>query len=221
MAAPAGKDDSATAPELPVLSEIPALTRRRFSKLTKLAFDVALRAISGRDDSVLPTVFASRHGDLHKTFALLQQLAAKDALSPTQFALSVHNAISGQFSLHTHNQSDSSAIAGGPDSLHYALLEAYCRFISEPELTQLLVVYADEPVPDLYQPACQDPSVAVALALLLSRNQGQKFILQQHNDIQSHAEGDQVCKLIAFLHSDVSELCLAAKGRKWLWTRSS
>lgn len=221
MAAPTGNDDSPTGAELPALSEIPAMTRRRFSKLTKLAFDVALRASSVRDNSALPTIFASRHGDLHKTYALLQQLTAQDALSPTQFALSVHNAISGQFSLHTHNQADSSAIAGGPDTLHYALLEAACRFISEPELTQLLVVYADEPVPELYKPACQDPTAAVALALLLSRNQGQQFSLQYLSDNQSQPEADQAAKLIAFLQSGESDLCLAAKGRKWLWTRTS
>ena len=152
-------------PQLPELKQVPPMTRRRLSKLTKLAFDVALQTAEQQDNHPLPTIFASRHGDLHKTLMLLQQLGNGEELSPSQFALSVHNAISGQFSIYSQNQADSNAIAAGADSLHYAVLDAAARFYSEPALNQVLVVYADEPVPQPYQQFCQEPAAPVAQVL--------------------------------------------------------
>jgi hypothetical protein len=214
------QDDGSTAVAAqPALSQIPAMTRRRLSKLTKLAFDVALQSSAQQNHTALPTIFASRHGDLHKTLLLLQQLAQQEPLSPSQFALSVHNAISGQFSIFSQNQADSNAIAAGADSLHYAVLDAAARFCSEPELTQLLVVYADEPVPEPYQAFCQDPSVPVALALLLHRSEGQAVQFTMHNDTASQAETDQALKLLPFLQGKQANLVLAGQQRQWQWHR--
>ncbi len=215
-----GSSASAEAAVQPALNQIPAMTRRRLSKLTKLAFDVALQSSARQEHKALPTVFASRHGDLHKTLLLLQQLARQEALSPSQFALSVHNAISGQFSIFSQNQADSNAIAAGADSLHYAVLDAAARFCSEPDLTELLVVYADEPVPEPYQAFCQDPSVPVALALLLHRSEGQAVQFTMHSDAASQAEPDQALKLLAFLQGGQAGLVLAGQQRQWQWRRA-
>lgn len=217
---PSPSKDGAIAPEQPALNQVPAMTRRRLSKMTKLAFDVALQTIEQQDTTALPTIFASRHGDLHKTLMLLQQLGEKEPLSPSQFALSVHNAISGQFSMYSQNQADSNAIAAGADSLHYAILEAAARFCSESDLKQLLVVYADEPVPEPYQQFCQDPSIPIALAILLHRNEGElvKFSMQ-HNE-QSQAESDQALKLLPFLQGELEQLTLAGQQRQWQWCRA-
>lgn len=205
----------------PELSHIPAMTRRRLSKLTKQAFEVAINASTDAAPAPLPTVFASRHGDLHKTLQLLQQLAAAEELSPSQFALSVHNAISGQFSIYSQNQADSNAIAAGADSLHYALLDAAARLQQDASVEQILVVYADEPVPAAYQSFCQDPSVPVALALLLHRSDGQRVQFNSHSDSSSVAESDQAIKLLPFLHGEQAELTLAGKQRRWCWSRAN
>jgi hypothetical protein len=201
----------------PALSQVPAMTRRRLSRLSKMAFDVALHTDAANS---VPTIFASRHGDLHKTLALLQQLAAGEALSPTHFALSVHNAISGQFSLYQLNQADSNAIAAGADSLHYAILEAVARLRTEPALTEILVVYADEPVPETYQQYCQDPSVAIALALLLSRDQGQRFNFSMTADTQAAASVDQALQLLPVLQGTSAQLQISGEQCQWHWQRT-
>lgn len=218
VSAMAQQDASDSLPDVPPLTAVPAMTRRRLSKLTKLAFDVALNTVSPQQQ--LSTIFASRHGDLHKTLGLLQQLAQQEDISPTQFALSVHNAISGQFSIFTQNFADSTAIAAGADSLHYALLEATARLRTEPQLQQVLVVYADEPVPAPYQPFCQDPSVPIALALLLGRD-GDKLLFNMQPDGASKAEGDQALQLLPLLRGDVTELNVAGHNRYWLWQRAN
>ncbi|HEX5792881.1 MAG TPA: beta-ketoacyl synthase chain length factor [Rheinheimera sp.] len=214
---PEHNDDTALVPEL---KQVPPMTRRRLSKLTKLAFEVALQATKNNNNEPLPTVFASRHGDLHKTLLLLQQLGAGEALSPSQFALSVHNAISGQFSIYSQNQADSNAIAAGADSLHYAVLDAAARFYSEPALNQVLVVYADEPVPQPYQQFCQEPAAPVALALLLHRSQGQPVRFSMLNDADANAEPEQAMKLAGFLQAQCNSLTIAGNQRLWQWQRA-
>lgn len=213
---PKHDDDCA---QLPELKQVPPMARRRLSKLTKLAFDVALQAAEQQDDAPLSTIFASRHGDLHKTLQLLQQLGSGEELSPSQFALSVHNAISGQFSIYSQNKADSNAIAAGADSLHYAVLDAAARFCAEPELQQQLIVYADETIPDVYQSFCQDPSAPVALALLLHRSQGQAVQFTMRADTEAQAEPDQAIKLLAFLQQQRS-LTLSGNKRHWHWQRA-
>lgn len=211
-------DGAAMSPAQPELPQVPAMVRRRLSPMTKMAFHVALHAAT--TPIPLPTLFASRHGDLHKTLALLQQLAAGEALSPTHFALSVHNAISGQLSLFQLNHADSNAIAAGADSLHYAVLEAAARLKTEPALTDILVVYADEPVPAVYQSYCQDPSVAIAVALLFSRHQGQLISFDATADAQCIASDDQALQLLPFLRGECNALTINGSQRYWHWQRN-
>ena len=47
----------------------------------------------------LPTVFASRHGEVRSTQKMLAQLVAHEPLSPVEFSHSVHNSIAGQASI--------------------------------------------------------------------------------------------------------------------------
>lgn len=216
-------DPGLVAQPMPELTQVPAMTRRRLSKLTKLTFDVAL-AVQPHYDTLaaqqqISTIFASRHGDLHKTLGLLQQVAQQEALSPTQFALSVHNAISGQLSLFKQNRADSNAIAAGADSLHYAVLEAAARLQTEAELDQILVLYADEPVPEVYQPYCQDPAQPVALALLLSRNQGDKMHFARHSAPAQQASEQQVLQLLPLLQQQCNAVSIAGRQCFWHWQR--
>ena len=221
-------DSTQGAPDLaaklvPELTQVPAMTRRRLSKLTKLTFDVAL-AVQPHNDTSPPqqqisTIFASRHGDLHKTLGLLQQVALQEALSPTQFALSVHNAISGQLSLFKQNRADSNAIAAGADSLHYAVLEAAARLQTEADLDQILVLYADEPVPDVYQQYCQDPAQPVALALLLSRSQGEKIHFVRQSAPTLSASSEQVLQLLPLLQQHSRTVSITGRQCLWHWQR--
>ncbi|MDX3774803.1 beta-ketoacyl synthase chain length factor [Chromatiaceae bacterium AAb-1] len=203
---------------IPALSDIPAMTRRRLSKLTKMAFHTALELDKHHN---IPCIFASRHGDLHKTVELLQGIAGHQSLSPTLFALSVHNAVSGQYSIYTRNQADSNAIAAGENSLHYAILEAAARLITEPELTDILVVYADEPVPEPYPLFCQEPHIPVALALLLSSQQGDAVRLQRYATTEPSLsqQQNQALALLPFLRQDSSHSVITAADQRWEWHR--
>src|SRR5690606_5860730 len=73
----------------PDISFVPSLLRRRLSILSAGAMHVANTAL--QDERDIPVVFASRHGELGRTAAILEALAACEAPSPTAFSLSVHN----------------------------------------------------------------------------------------------------------------------------------
>lgn len=124
------------------------------------------------DAARLRFVFASQHGELGYTVALLRALAAGEPLSPTLFSLSVHNAAVGLLSTARADRGEATAVAAGEETLGYALLEAHCQFVADPE-RPLLIVYGDAPLPDEYRrfASAADASIPKgrALAVLVSR----------------------------------------------------
>ena len=99
--------------EQPECASLPAMQRRRLSRLARMTMEVASPLCN--DDEQLPFVFASRHGETTRTFSLLGEVADEQPLSPTQFGLSVHNSIAGQWSILRGQRGESTAIAGEAD----------------------------------------------------------------------------------------------------------
>lgn len=108
--------------ELPPLTEVPAMQRRRIEKLGRLVFQVTQWV--QQEQRGLPLVFASRHGDAPRSVDLLTSLAKQEPLSPASFALSVHNAIGGQYSIIRGDTTNVSAVSNGLFTPEAGLLEA-------------------------------------------------------------------------------------------------
>lgn len=208
----------AVADDVPELPQVPPMTRRRLSRLSKLLF-AALGEVD--TDAQCPVIFASRHGDLQRTLKMLQVVAAgEDALSPTQFALSVHNASAGQYSIFTQNLADSNTIAAGEESLHYAVLEALARLHSEPQLDAIVIAYADDVVPEIYQEYAQDASDSCVLALKLSRREGLPMNFAREAVDAESTQPNQAATVARFLAADAAELTLDSAGNRWCWQRA-
>lgn len=111
-------------------------------------------------------VFASRHGELTRTTAMLDDLASGEELSPTAFSMSVLNASAGLFSILQRNTAPSTAISAGATSFGYGLLEACLQLADKPE-QPVLLVYADEPIPSVYGDPALSGGTAHAIGLLL------------------------------------------------------
>jgi hypothetical protein len=122
--------------DVPALVELPAMARRRLSPLGRMAVQAAWwcqdAPMGGANqamepshrDATYPVVFASRHGDTQRTLELQDALAAGQAMSPTAFGLSVHNAISAQYSIARGDRGNYIAVAAGAASAAAGLLEA-------------------------------------------------------------------------------------------------
>jgi len=150
----------------PKLAFVPAMQRRRLSPFAKMALKVANESIDGIE-SDLPIVFSSRHGDLPKTSTLLADLADKNAISPTAFGLSVHNAIPSLFSILTNNKQAINAISAGQDSFMMALVDTYARLKSG-LADEVLFIHADQKLPETYLGFQDEQQLSHALSMVVS-----------------------------------------------------
>ena len=109
--------------EVPALPEVPALQRRRIDRMGRMAIQVAWWCSEAHASGV-PLVFASRHGDVQRSCELLAQLTSAESMSPTQFGLSVHNAIAALYSIVRGERGNYLALAAGRATVEAALVEA-------------------------------------------------------------------------------------------------
>ena len=133
----------ADAPARPSPQLLAPNERRRAPETVAVALDVALAACSaaGRDPALLPSVFASTHGDLAITDYMCTTLVdAPQTLSPTKFHNSVHNAAAGYWTIGAGAQAPATAISAYDASFAQGLLEALVQIATGSEAV-LLVAY--------------------------------------------------------------------------------
>ncbi|MCL6415854.1 beta-ketoacyl synthase chain length factor [Aestuariirhabdus sp. Z084] len=136
----------ATAPRPALLS---SREQRRASPTVRLALEVALQAVNGaeQDPARLPSIFATANGDSDILNYICQTLARQpEAVSPTKFHNSVHNAAGGYWSIGTGCRQPLNCLSSGRYSVSAGLLEAAMQLGSgEPKV--LLCAY-DVPTPE-------------------------------------------------------------------------
>lgn len=172
-----------------LLKQIPAATRRRLSLYSKVLVTAILQ-IGERQPQLkdTPVVLATRHGDLHRTEKLLRELVRGEVLSPTQFALSVNNAVLGQYSMAADNRQAMTTLSAGEQTYPLGWLEAISQLQSEAK--QVLLVYADEVPPAVYSTQIQSPLKGFSQAILLDRENGQELILDRRIKKESQLQDD-------------------------------
>lgn len=151
--------------EQPECRSLPAMQRRRLSRLARMTMEVASPLCDEAEQ--VPFVFASRHGETTRTFALLGDVNGGQPLSPTQFGLSVHNAIAGQWSILRGQRGESVALAGEADTFEHAMLEASGLLAAG--APSVLAVIAEEKPPAAYAAWISDVPFSYALALRIDR----------------------------------------------------
>ncbi|MGF1688554.1 beta-ketoacyl synthase chain length factor [Photobacterium japonica] len=157
-----------TDPAPVAVGDIPAMMRRRMSLLSKLAIQTAMTLVQSH--SVDFIVFSSRHGELHRTVTLLQDVLRGDDASPIAFSQSVHNTAAGLLTIATKLAIPVTSIAAGEHSLHAALIDA-AAYLAEHPTHRVLVVDFDEPLPvpyDIYEP---QPHQGFALGMVITQGE--------------------------------------------------
>ncbi|OZI29901.1 hypothetical protein CAL29_17540 [Bordetella genomosp. 10] len=157
----------------PQLGFLPAMQRRRLSALARMAVGSAWPL--SREGEALPMVYASHHGETTRGYELLQNLARDEALSPTSFSLSVHNACAGMWSILRHDTTESVALSVQGDGLESAIVEA--SLLLAAGHPAVLVVLAEERPPAPYAPWIDDIPFPYALALRVTGGQDYELTL--------------------------------------------
>ena len=200
----------------PDVSFLPAMQRRRLSRLARMAFSVGWPLADGREN--LPLVFVSRHGETPRTYEILSDLANEQPLSPTQFSLSVHNAIIGLWSIMRGETSEMTAIAAAGDGLENGMLEA-AALLNEGAPAVLLVITEEQP-PAAYSAWIDDVPFPYALGLLLTPGTDWRQTLNSITETRSKAHWPHALNLLRTLLGQ-QPLCQHAwKNRVWTWQRN-
>ena len=161
--------------ELSAIQHIPAMQRRRLSRLAKLALNSAIQTLNTHKVDYI--VWVSQYGDEAKTLNILEDVLSEQTPSPTQFSTSVHNAISGLYSILCQDATPATSLAG---SWNDGLIEAYAWLKTRPEARQVLLVYYDEALPDIY--AEHQPFAAFAMAAMISLAPANLMLTPKHTD---------------------------------------
>lgn len=201
----------------PDVSFLPAMQRRRLSRLARMVFAVATPLAEGQPP--MPLVYASRHGETPRNYAILSDLAHQEPLSPTQFSLSVHNAIVGLWSIQQRDRSEMTALAAEGDGLEHAVLEA-ALLLAEGAPAVLLVISEDQP-PVTYQPWISDVSFPYAVALLLKPGHRWRLSLEAATGNGTiPTEWAHALELIRALLTGRSRWQHQWKRRQWNWQQT-
>ena len=153
-----------TAP-LAKLHELPMMTARRLSSGSKLAVDCGLAMLRRHDISAV--LYTSRHGELERNYRILHALATEQALSPTDFALSVHNSAVGNLTIAAKKPIVSSSLSAGRDTFQQGLCEVIG--LLQAGYQRVLMVDFDGFLPEFYHPQLPPdmPTWPFAVALVI------------------------------------------------------
>ncbi|MNJ31417.1 hypothetical protein D3C77_260540 [compost metagenome] len=198
------------------MSFLPAMQRRRLSRLARMAFAVGWPLAEGWRD--LPLVFVSRHGETPRTYAILSDLARQQPLSPTQFSLSVHNAVIGLWSIMRGETSEMSAIAAAADGFEQGLLEA-AGLLHDGAPAVLLIIVEERP-PEAYRAWVDDVPFDYALGLLLTPGDSWSLSLGA-DDAANPAAGSEphALRWLRNLLTGQTSWTHSGKHRTWHWRR--
>jgi hypothetical protein len=171
LSSPAQWQAWAAQPTLPLgaavaeLKEMPAMARRRLDPMGRTAVQVAWWCQQA--DLGMPVVFASRYGDATRSLEMLAELARGEAVSPTAFGLSVHNAIGAMYSIARADCANYVSVAGGAASAAAAVVEAAALLADG--APEAMVVCYDAPLPGAYAEFEDEPTAAYAWAWRIAR----------------------------------------------------
>lgn len=206
----------------PDLAAVPAMLRRRISPLGRLAFQAAYWCHAAEPG--MPVVWASRFGEVSRCLELLGDLNQGDAVSPTAFGLSVHNAVSAQYSIARGDRGNHTALAAGQAGVPAAIIEAV-GLLQEGDHPEVLLVHYDAPLPGAYADFDPAPTAPVAWALRLALPQScEPCISLRHQDTPGTIAATAWPAAVEWLRFAIQEdasrapaLTQLAEGQCWTW----
>lgn len=199
------------------LTDLPMMTARRLNSGSKLAVDCGLAML--RKHAIDAVVYTSRHGELERNYRILHALATDQAVSPTDFAMSVHNSAVGNLTIAARQPIVSSSVSAGLDTFQQGLCEVMS--LLQAGYSRVLLVDFDGALPAFYHPAlpAQMPTWPYALALVIEA--GDTLTCTTRSG--SHGEEPPLPQSLMFLQrylSDDRAFVVAGERLQWEWTRA-
>jgi hypothetical protein len=205
--------DPAGQPPKPDLALLTPSLRRGLSDVTRMFMHVAKGALERAQlpAAQMQVVFASAFGEIVAAERLMAQALEEGTSSPARFRHSVHNTGAGLFSISARSHLPANAIAAGWDTVAMGLLEAGA-LLAQSEAAHVLLVFAEEPVPNAVSSEHQHGPLAAAF--VLSRAPGPQTCGRISNlRRQAAAPEGSVFNVLNHPLAPCVDLCRALEGR--------
>ncbi|MGC6389260.1 beta-ketoacyl synthase chain length factor [Ewingella sp. S1.OA.A_B6] len=198
-------------------SQLPMMTARRLSSGSRLAVECGLAIL--RRQQVDAIVYTSRHGELERNYRILVALATEQSLSPTDFAMSVHNSAVGNLTIAAKQPLVSSSLSAGIDTFQQGLCEVLA--MHQAGYSRVLMVDFDGLIPEFYHALTPPtmPKYPFATALLIEP--GNELRCETVPLLQPKSEPD-LPQSLQFLHHWLgNSLSFTVTGGRfgWRWDR--
>lgn len=207
-----------TAAQIAKSTHLPMMTARRLASGSRLAVDSALAVLARTQVDAL--VFASRHGELERNFSILTNLAEQQPVSPTDFAMSVHNAAVGNATITAKKPLVSSSVSAGRDTFGQGLVEVAAFHFAGYQ--RVLLVDFDGAIPAFYQPYLSHEPAGFPFAVALLLEAGSQLRVESAPAEQKESYRADLPQSLAFLHGWLSEapaFSCAGERLRWQWSR--
>ena len=203
---------------------LPLQLRRRVSPIGQRMLAACLACADGA--SAGRYVFASRHGEMTRTMSIMESLAANELPSPADFSLSVHNALAGLLSIQMRNTAGHTALASGPDTFGYALIDAI-GYLAENRAGSrngsVLVCFGDDVLPGPYGTfSGDDRDLPMVLALLLKTpgpGDDALALSMVRNETERPSSQSLATEFLRFLLGRLPAHSASAARTTWSWRR--
>ncbi|WP_431855374.1 beta-ketoacyl synthase chain length factor [Azospirillum sp.] len=203
------------------LPALPMMLRRRTSTVGQKLIAAALAC--GDAAQTARYVLASGHGELERTVGIIDALRQGDLPSPAEFSLSVHHGLAGLLSIHTGNRLGHTALAAGPDSFAFGLLEAAASVAENPS-EPVLLLYGDAPMPEAYAPFRTEADAALPLAVALALGPvdggGETIALESAPAGGERPAESTALDFLRFLLSGAPQAASRGGRLDWVWRRA-
>ncbi len=199
------------------LKELPMMTARRLSSGSKLAVECGLAML--RRHHIDAVLYTSRHGELERNYRILHALATEQALSPTDFALSVHNSAVGNLTIAAKKPIVSSSLSAGRDTFQQGLYEVIGLLNAGYE--RILMVDFDGFLPEFYHPLLPPmmPTWPYATAWVIEAGSEWRCTAVRHEPREETELPQSLLFLQHYLQS-AATFILPGERVEWQWSRS-
>ncbi|TGC03456.1 beta-ketoacyl synthase [Escherichia sp. E2661] len=198
------------------LCELPMMTARRLSSGSKLAVECGLAMLRRHQPGAV--LYTSRHGELERNYRIVHALATEQALSPTDFALSVHNSSVGNLTIAAKQPIVSSSLSAGRDSFQQGLCEVLS--LLQAGYQRVLMVDFDGFLPEFYHPQlpAEMPTCPYAVALVIEAGDDWQCETQPVIAGNETSLPQSMLFLQHFLQN-VDKFSLPGERVQWRWSR--
>jgi len=187
--------------------QLPAMMKRRLTPLGRQAIEMLYKGASCNSSAQaeIPWVISGQHADTNRKIRLLSSLAKKEPVSPTDFSMSVHNAIIGAFSIATKNKQMHTAVAGSAASFEMGLLEAFA--LQQDKKSPVGYIYYDALLPLDFTEMYETDYPVICFAMILTNDdpdQAQRLQVRYASGEKSTAamSANSIISLVEYLESN-------------------